>query len=54
MSQQHKLALTENYAPDAARIATFAAAAEQSLQAAEAMSAAPQKPFAEFLADYFA
>lgn len=54
ISQQHKLALTENYAPDAARIAAFASTAEQSLQAAEAMAAAPQKPFAQFLADYFA
>ena len=54
MSQQHKQTLAQVYQPDQNRLATFAESAEQSLQQAEAVAAAPQKPFAEFLADYFA
>jgi hypothetical protein len=46
--------LLAEYAPDANRQAEFAAAAEASLEEAEALARAPQKPFAEFLADYFA
>lgn len=53
-SATHKQALLSEYAPDANRQAEFAAAAEASLEEAEALARAPQKPFAEFLADYFA
>jgi glutamate--cysteine ligase len=54
MSQQHKQTLAQVYQPDRDRLAAFAESAEQSLQQADAVAAAPQKPFAEFLADYFA
>lgn len=54
MSAQHKRFLLNDWRPDVARLAGFADIAAASLEEAESVARAPQKPFAEFLADYFA
>jgi glutamate--cysteine ligase len=54
MSKTYKQYFTELDAPDEPRLAEFKAEAEASLEAHERLEAAPQKPFREYLADYFA
>ena len=54
MSKTYKQYFTELHEPDEPRLAEFEAQAEASLEAHERLEAAPQKPFREYLADYFA
>jgi glutamate--cysteine ligase len=54
MSKTYKQYFTELHEPDEPRLAEFKAEAEGSLEAHERLEAAPQKPFREYLAEYFA
>ena len=53
MANSYKSYFTDLHQPDPARIAEFTAEAEASLEAQARLEAAPQKPFGEYLADYF-
>ena len=53
MAGTYKSYFTDLHEPNAARIAEFSAEAEASLEAQARLEAAPQKPFAEYLAEYF-
>ncbi len=53
MSATYKSYFTDLHAPDEAKIAEFSAEAEESLEAQERLEAAPQKPFRDYLGDYF-
>jgi glutamate--cysteine ligase len=54
MSRTYKQYFTELHEPDAPRLAEFRAQAEESLEAHARLEAAPQKPFRDYLAEYFA
>ena len=54
MSRNYKQYFTELHAPDEARLAAFAADARESLEAQARLEAAPQEPFRDYLARYFA
>jgi glutamate--cysteine ligase len=54
MSRNYKQYFTELTAPDAARLAAFAAESQESLAAQARLEAAPQEPFRDYLARYFA
>ncbi len=54
MSRTYKQYFTELHVPNEARLGEFREQAEASLEAHERLEAAPQKPFREYLADYFA
>ncbi|MBS0395244.1 MAG: glutamate--cysteine ligase [Proteobacteria bacterium] len=54
MSRTYKAYFTELHPPNEARTAEFAAEAEASLEAQARLEAAPQPPFREYLAGYFA
>jgi glutamate--cysteine ligase len=54
MSRTYKQYFDELHQPDEKKLAEFATQAEASLEAHERIEAAPQKPFREYLAEYFA
>jgi glutamate--cysteine ligase len=54
MSRTYKQYFTELHEPNEVRLAGFKQEAEESLEAHARLEAQPQKPFREYLADYFA
>jgi glutamate--cysteine ligase len=54
MSKTYKQYFTELHEPDEPRLAEFKQEAEASLEAHQRLEAQPQKPFREYLAEYFA